>query len=62
MRRLLKKYGFLPKNLVTDDLRSYRAAARDLANGAFPSMTMRRGCSWEEGAREMSLDQTEALR
>ncbi len=30
MRKLLKKYGFLPENLVTDDLRSYHAAARDL--------------------------------
>jgi putative transposase len=27
MRKLLKKYGFLPENLVTDDLRSYHAAA-----------------------------------
>jgi putative transposase len=30
MRKLLKKYGFLPKNVITDDLRSYHAAARDL--------------------------------
>ena len=30
MRKLLKKYGFIPDKLVTDDLRSYRAAARDL--------------------------------
>ena len=30
MRKLLKKYGFLPEELVTDDLRSYHAAARDL--------------------------------
>ena len=30
MRRLLKKYGVLPESLVTDDLRSYHAAARDL--------------------------------
>jgi len=30
MRKLLKKYGFLPENLVTDDLRSYHDAARDL--------------------------------
>ncbi|MGB8897979.1 MAG: IS6 family transposase, partial [Methylocella sp.] len=27
---LLKKYGFAPDKLVTDDLRSYAAAARDL--------------------------------
>ena len=30
MRKLLKKYGFAPENLVTDDLRSDDAAARDL--------------------------------
>jgi transposase-like protein len=31
IRKLLKKYGFLPETLVTDDLRSYHAAAaRDL--------------------------------
>ena len=30
MRKLLKKYGFVPDRMVTDDLRSYGAAARDL--------------------------------
>src|ERR1035438_9038466 len=30
MRKLLKNYGFIPDRLVTDDLGSYRAAARDL--------------------------------
>ena len=30
MRKLLKKYGFVPDWLITDDLRSYGAAARDL--------------------------------
>src|SRR3984885_6799412 len=30
MRRLLKKYGFVPDGLITDDLRSYGAAALDL--------------------------------
>jgi len=30
MRKLLKKYGFVPETFVTDDLRSYGAAARDL--------------------------------
>jgi putative transposase len=30
MRKLLKKYAFTPERLVTDDLRSYGAAARDL--------------------------------
>src|ERR1700730_12162642 len=30
MRKLLKKYGFVPAKLITDDLRSYAAAASDL--------------------------------
>ena len=30
MRKLLKKYGFEPEAIVTDGLRSYSAAARDL--------------------------------
>ena len=30
MRKLLKKYCFVPDRLITDDLRSYGAAARDL--------------------------------
>ena len=30
MRKLLKKYGFVPDKLVKDDLRSYGAAASDL--------------------------------
>jgi transposase-like protein len=30
MRKLLKKYGFIPNKLITDDLRSYAAAASDL--------------------------------
>jgi putative transposase len=30
MRKLLKKYGFAPDKLVTDELRSYAAAASDL--------------------------------
>ena len=30
MRKLLKKYAFAPERLVTDDLRSYAPAARDL--------------------------------
>jgi hypothetical protein len=28
MRKLLKKYAFVPERLVTDDLRSYSAAVR----------------------------------
>ncbi|MGB7974857.1 MAG: DDE-type integrase/transposase/recombinase, partial [Roseiarcus sp.] len=34
MRRLLKKYAFVPERLVTDDLRSYSAAVRDLGSSA----------------------------
>jgi putative transposase len=30
MRKLLKKYAFVPERLITDDLRSYGAAVRDL--------------------------------
>jgi putative transposase len=30
MRKLLKKYGFVPDRMITDDLRSYGAAAREL--------------------------------
>jgi transposase-like protein len=32
MRNLLKKYGFVPDRLITDDLRSYGAAARASAS------------------------------
>jgi len=32
MRKLLKKYGFVPDKLVTDDLMSYRAAAGPLGS------------------------------
>jgi putative transposase len=30
MRKLLKKYGFVPDQMITDDLRSYGSAAREL--------------------------------
>jgi putative transposase len=30
MRKLLKKYGFVPHRMITDDLRSYGAATHDL--------------------------------
>jgi putative transposase len=30
MRKLLKRYGFVPDKFVTDDLKSYTAAVRDL--------------------------------
>ena len=32
MRKLLKKYAFVPDRLITDDLPSYGAAARDLGS------------------------------
>jgi transposase-like protein len=32
MRKLLKKYGVVPEQLATDDLRSYGAAALDLGD------------------------------
>ena len=34
MRKLLKKCGFVPDRLITDDLRSYPAAAHDLGISA----------------------------
>jgi transposase-like protein len=34
MRKLLKKYGLMPDKIVTDDLRSYGAAARELGISA----------------------------
>ena len=37
MRKLLRKYAFVPERLVTDDLRSYSAAVRDL--GSKPART-----------------------
>ena len=37
MRKLLKKYGFIPDRMITDDLRSYGAAARDLGMRAVMS-------------------------
>ena len=30
MRKLLKKYAFVPERMITDELRSYGAAAREL--------------------------------
>ena len=30
MRKLLRKFAFVPERLITDDLRSYSAAVRDL--------------------------------
>jgi transposase-like protein len=38
MRKLLKKYGFVPDKLITDELRSYAAATGHLGIGwpAYP--------------------------
>jgi hypothetical protein len=36
MRKLLKRYGFVPDELITDDLRSYAAAARHLGIAKTP--------------------------
>src|ERR1700733_1809511 len=36
MRKLLKKCGFVPDRLITDDLRSYSAAARQTGRADFP--------------------------
>ena len=42
MSKLLKKDGFVPELLITDDLRSYRAAARDLGMLALPAVVKHR--------------------
>ena len=49
MRKLLKKYGFVSDKLVTDDLRSYAAASRDLRI----SNRHERGC-WRNNRAENS--------
>ncbi len=41
MRTLLKKQGFAPKMIVTDRLRSYAAAVRDLRLGSFHEQGLR---------------------
>ena len=38
MRKLLKNYAFVPERLVTDDLRSYAPAARDLGVDGAPKI------------------------
>ena len=37
MRKFLKKYGFVPDRMITDDLRSYGSAARELGSRAVMS-------------------------
>src|SRR3984893_5840386 len=43
MRKLLKKYGFVPDKLVTDDLRSYAAAASVRVGGNPPERGLKSG-------------------
>ena len=53
MRKLLKKYGFVPDKLVTDDLRSYGAAASELG------ITKRHECGrWRNNRAENSHQPT----
>jgi transposase-like protein len=53
MRMLLKKYAFVPERLITDDLRSYSAAAHDLG------IESRHGRGrWENNRAENSHQQT----
>jgi transposase-like protein len=53
MRKLLKKYAFVPERLVTDDFRSYGAAAHDLGSES------RHGRGrWENNRAENSHQQT----
>ena len=64
MRKLLKKYGFVPAKLVTDDLRSYRAEttsalrfqqAGDSESGLFPQDGVNFGFSASGGEAQTSL-------
>jgi transposase-like protein len=52
MRKLLRKYAFVPDRLVTDDLRSYRAAANEL--GLRWPMPPASACSISEGLVTLS--------
>jgi transposase-like protein len=63
MRKLLKKYGFVPAKLVTDDLRSYRAEttsalrfqqAGDSESGLFPQDGVNFGVSASGGETQFS--------
>jgi transposase-like protein len=49
MRKLLKKYAFVPKRLITDDLRSYSAAVHVLGIALPPARTME-----EQSGREFA--------
>ena len=39
-RKLLKKYAFAPERLVTDDLRSYSAAAHQFQRGVLVALRL----------------------
>ena len=61
MRKLLKKYGFVPDKLVTDDLGSYAAAASDLGiarqkETSLSASTMRPGCGDRSSASRVGLE------
>ena len=58
MRKLLKKYGFIPDRLVTDDLRSNGAAARDL--GSRTAMSAVDGATTEPRTRISRPDEGSA--
>jgi putative transposase len=53
MRKLLKKYGFVPDKLVTDDLKSYTAAVNDLGIA-----TRHERGQWRDNRAENSHQQT----
>ena len=51
MRKLLKKYGFVPDRLITDDLRSYGAAAMSVVGGRIIERRTRISRPDDESAR-----------
>jgi putative transposase len=53
MRKLLKKYCFVPDRMITDDLRSYGAAARDLG-----IESRHERCQWRNNRAENSHQPT----
>ena len=58
MRKLLKKYAYAPGRLVTDDLRSYGAAARDLGMISASSACISAGDGRTIGREFASADPT----
>src|SRR5580700_6725768 len=56
MRKLLKKCGFVPDRLITDDLRSYSAAAHDLGTSTRHERGRRsRVDDWRSGCRSRGV-------